>query len=189
MEGPVPDGNGDVPGPVEARREVIEQDDTFHMFALLLASVSIPVLIWLTRPVWDTPYRPWLVFFVGGISIVVISAALILREHQLAWKANRAVLRVDGVRLFEDERLLRGIWFDEDTLVDTFSDGPSEGSVDGVLGYYFRHGLRVVEIDSVFRGYSQEDVARMLPVVMAAVEKHGMKKGENLDRLMAGTSS
>jgi len=181
MNGTMPAGNGDLPSSVEASREVVKQDDAFHIFGLLMMVASIPVVIWLTWPTWDTRYWAYNVMFIGMISFAVAVIGFGLREYRIGWRSNRVVLGVDGVRLYEDDRLLKRIKFDKDTLVDVHCEGgPSKGTADDVLDYYFRRGLRVVRIDRLFRHYSREDFARMWPVVRAAVRKHRMRLGEDI---------
>jgi len=70
---------------------------------------------------------------------------------------------------------LREISFDGEVWVSAYSGG------DGVSHLRFQGGLWN---DVIVNAKEYEDLVRALPMVRAAVEKHGMRAGENLRKLM-----
>ena len=94
------------------------------------------------------------------------------------------LLEEDRLRKMKGEKVLMEIPFAGGTTVEVFYK--DEGKVDQVRGYSFkeRWWWEVTQVTDSF--YSPEDVARMWPVVEAAVRKHGMQMGENIRKLING---
>jgi len=146
-------------------------------YLTVLMAINTWMLLRLVRVVDD----PAFVLKFVAVMLLLISPGLVL----VAMTVRRAVLErsvvvdEDRVRVMGPKGVLAEVVFDERARVRV---------LPGVEGYVFTRGW-FMGIQVSTRFYDVEDLERALPVVMAAVREHGMRAGENLERLMSGTSS
>jgi len=172
----------DDPGPVVLPRT---RRDPFLMLlgvvVLVHGYVFMFILLVSAVEVLRAGLSPWLpagMVLAGGILLPMV--AYIGRTFAIEAFEERLVVDVDGLRSTRGARVLMDLRFDEAIWVEVTLDG--SGSVDH---YRFGRGRwRMFHI--LLREYGAEEFAMLLPVVGAAVRKHGMRAGENLRKLGDG---
>jgi hypothetical protein len=165
-----------VPSSVVANKVVPTSGMFIYADAFLVMFLALTILgVWQLITSWDSGnpekrYYP-VPFIILGSAFVIITA-IAARNARIEKRSDRAITEMDRVSLMKDDRLLRTIEFGKRVSVTLVS---KENSPTDVIGYVFGRGLKEIRID-VARGYAQDDVTRMWPLVKAAIDKHGMQQ-------------
>ncbi len=142
----------------------------------LVMFLALTILgVWLLITSWDSgnpEKRYYPVFFIILGSAFVIITAIAARNARVEKRSDRAIMEMDRVSMMKDDRVLQKIEFGKGVSVALVS---KENSLTDVMGYVFGRGVKEIRID-VARGYLQDDVTRMLPLVKAAIDKHEMQQ-------------
>jgi len=170
-------------GPVEVKLVPrFDLRDRVMIPTIVLGYVLLFVTTWLFRAKFTFEGPVDAVFLLGFLLAVICYppvSTMLLRTHIALARATTAVVDEDGLRLMRGADVVGELAFDGRVGVSTrLLDGGT------VQKFWFGRGYRIL----VF-SVDPEDAARLWPVVRAAVEKHGMWTGDDLERLMAGTTS
>jgi hypothetical protein len=170
--------------------ERVESEPGMFIGSLVFIVVSLAMtlgLVWVTIELWDSEIGTGRYF---PIPFIILGSAFTLIFGINAWdrhidrRVNRLVLEMDRVRLMRDERVQRTIEFGQGVAVDVVTkDGELVGSRSDVIGYVFWTRWREIRV-LVPRGWREEDVKRMWPLVVSAAGKHEMRRGMDIEKLM-----
>lgn len=136
------------------------------MYCLIVAATVISAL-----DPGGSPFGPLIMTI-----LLLVTSPIMVRAFRDSYNdllEEAVILEVDGLRTMKGERVLMELPFDEGTSVEVFFQGDRR-TADHVRTYRFLRrrweGTSISDLD-----YSLKDLARMWPVVRAAVRKHGMR--------------
>jgi hypothetical protein len=126
---------------------------------------------------------PTIMFIVGFllaswlfVYVVWVYAASILEDG--------VEVHPDRISLKRGDRVLRELKFERDVVVEVISTNRSREKLeDAVMGYGFVKGMKILRC-SVERGYPQDAIREMWPMIMTAAWEHKMLLGWKLRELL-----